>query len=93
MRITDRASRLATCLDAAHHFLLSERDALEVIEHQLRTIGQHWSTVCAEAGLTATDRRLLWGRQFLNPFGFENLEGSRSAIGNLGRAVLAAGTD
>ncbi len=32
-----------------------------------------WSEVCDEADLRETDRSLLWGRQFLNPFTFEDL--------------------
>jgi hypothetical protein len=33
----------------------------------------NWSDVCDEADLRETERSLLWGRQFLNPFTFEDL--------------------
>ena len=37
---------------------------------------EYWDEVCILAELNETDRSLFWGRQFLNPFAFENLEGS-----------------
>jgi serine/threonine-protein kinase HipA len=76
MLISDdnRMSRISACLEAAHHFLLSEKKAVAVMKHQISAIGENWSTVCEEADLTETDRTLLWGRQFLNPFAFEDLE-------------------
>ena len=35
---------------------------------------KNWNTVCEEAGLSETDRALLMGRQYLNPFAFDVLE-------------------
>lgn len=61
-------SQLKTCLQACHHFLLSERDARDIFEHQISTIEAQWAGVCHEADLTEVDRRLLWRRCFLNPF-------------------------
>ena len=61
-------SQLKTCLETAHNFLLSERDALLVIEKQKSVIEEKWNSVCDEARLNEVDRKLLWGRQFLNPF-------------------------
>ncbi len=61
-------SRLATCLDAAHHFLLSADDARAIFAHLTETIEQHWDAVCAEAELSEADKKLFWRRQFLNPF-------------------------
>jgi serine/threonine-protein kinase HipA len=46
-----------------------------IVEHQISAIGRNWSAVCEEADLTETDRSLLWGRQFLNSFAFDDLEG------------------
>ncbi len=64
-------SQLRLCLEIAHHFLLSENNA-EIIFEQLEiTIRQYWSEVCEEAQLSEIDKKLLWGRQFLNPFSFE----------------------
>jgi serine/threonine-protein kinase HipA len=85
----DRMSRLSGCLDAANIFLLSEQQARAVIERQIATIGAQWRAVCAEAGLGETDRRLMWGRQFLNPFAFDDLEGDRGELRELAREVRA----
>jgi serine/threonine-protein kinase HipA len=75
MLISDdnRLSRISVCLEAAHHFLLSEKTALAIVEHQISAIGENWSDVCDEADLRETDRSLLGGRQFLNPFTCEDL--------------------
>lgn len=69
-------SNIATCLEAAHNFLLSQDEAMVVFEHQKEIIEQNWNAVCDEAQLTETDRKLLWGRQFLNPFAFQGLADS-----------------
>ncbi len=61
-------SQLEVCLEAAHHFLLSENDARATFASLTETIVQQWDTVCDEAELSEVDRRLLWRRQFLNPF-------------------------
>ena len=63
-----RMSRISTCLEVAHHFLLSKKDAAQIVANQLDTIGRNWEVVCEQADLTNADRNLLWGRQFLNPF-------------------------
>ena len=76
----DRMSRLSTCLKTAHHFLLSEKQAIEMIEAQMRIIAAHWSEVCAEADLSEVDRNLFWGRQFLNPYAFYDLEGDAASL-------------
>lgn len=73
----DRMSRLATCLNTAHHFLLSQDEAIEIIQHQVDVIIINWKNVCDDAELNEVDRNLLWQRQFLNPFVFEGLSGIR----------------
>jgi len=69
----DRMSRISSCLNAASHFLLSRGEAVAIVEDQATSIIENWDTVCDEAALSAADRGLLWGRQFLNPFAFEDL--------------------
>lgn len=64
-------SQLRLCLEIAHHFLLSDNNANAVFEQFEAIIRQHWDEVCEEAQLSEIDKRLLWGRQFLNPFCFE----------------------
>jgi serine/threonine-protein kinase HipA len=66
-----RLSRVAMCLDAASNFLLSPHDAAAIAEHQIRTIVEAWPGLCREAGLSQVERHLLWRRQILNPFAFE----------------------
>ncbi|MDE0507393.1 MAG: type II toxin-antitoxin system HipA family toxin [Gammaproteobacteria bacterium] len=69
----NRLSRLASCFEAANHFLLSEDDAREISGHQINVIERHWEEVCDEAELGEVDRKLFWRRQFLNPFSIEGL--------------------
>ena len=63
-------SQLKSCQDTAHHFLLSEKEALSISEHIESNIRKYWDTVCEEAMLSEVDKKLLWKRQFLNPFAF-----------------------
>ena len=67
----NRMSRVASCVEAAHHFLLSQNEVMEIASLQQRTLESNWEIICDEAGLSEVDRNLLWGRQFLNPFAFE----------------------
>lgn len=76
----ERMSRLATCLDTAHVFLLSEAEATAIVADQIEHTAALWGQVCDEAGLSEVDRNLLWGRQFLNPFAFYGLEGDRAFL-------------
>ena len=70
MRISgnNNLSQLKTCLQAAKHFLLSEENARAIFAHLTEAIEGHWEAVCEEAELNEVDKRLLWRRQFLNPF-------------------------
>ena len=76
----NRMSRISSCLDAAANFLLSRKEAIEIVEGQLGCIIEHWDAVCDEASLTETDRAFLWCRQFLNPYAFEDLDGDAANI-------------
>ena len=64
-------SKLSLCVEAAHHFRLSELDARSEIDRQVTAIREAWDSVAEEAELPETERNSLWGRQFLNPFAFE----------------------
>jgi serine/threonine-protein kinase HipA len=76
----NRMSRIASCLEAAHHFLLGAPQAVAIVEGQLRCIGENWPRVSEEAAISDTDRNLFWGRQFLNPYAFTALEGSADSL-------------
>jgi len=67
----ERLSQIAVCLKAAPAFLLKADEAISIARHQINTIKDKWTAVCAEANLTEVDQQLLWRRQFLNPFAFE----------------------
>ncbi len=67
----DNSSRLKTCLKTAHNFLLSHEQAREIFGRQTACIRQHWEAVCREAALSEVDKKLLWRRQFLNPYSLE----------------------
>ncbi len=64
-------SRLKTCLETAHNFLLSEEEARETFDNMTAAIEKHWEAVCKEAELNEVDKKLLWKRQFLNPYSVE----------------------
>ena len=79
----NRMSRIASCLEAAHHFLLSEPEAIALVAGQLACIGENWRKVCDEAALGEAERNLFWGRQFLNPYAFTALEGDAASLKTL----------
>lgn len=62
----ERLSRVAGCVEHAHNYHLTPDEARSIAEQQISTIRENWSEVCDLAGLTATQREQLWGRQFLN---------------------------
>ena len=64
----NRMSQLSVCLETAHNFLISQDEAKEIFEHQKQIITRHWQDVCEEARLSEVDKRLMWHRQFLNPY-------------------------
>lgn len=65
-----RMSQLAGCVAAAGTYLLTERDARAIIDHQVAVIEAEWSDVCDLAELPDVTRRYFWHRQFLNPYAF-----------------------
>lgn len=73
-----RASTFATCLAAAPDYHLKEAEAAGLIEHQITTIAKYWPAVCEEAELSSVDRRLFAGRQFLNSYALEGLDGHKA---------------
>jgi serine/threonine-protein kinase HipA len=76
----ERMSRIGLCLKAAPHFLLSSDEALAMAEHQITVMRDRWEAICAEASLNEVDRNLLWRRQFLNPFAFEDASPALAAL-------------
>ncbi|RLA04137.1 MAG: type II toxin-antitoxin system HipA family toxin, partial [Gammaproteobacteria bacterium] len=66
----DRMSRIGSCIEAAPHFLLAQGEATDIADNQKQIIEESWEIVCDEAGLNKVDQKLLWRRQFLNPYAF-----------------------
>ncbi len=67
----NRMSQLKTCLATANTFLISDDKARQVFQQQINGIEENWDSVCEEAQLNEVDKKLLWRRQFLNPFSVE----------------------
>lgn len=76
----DKRSLLETCRLAAPNFLLNDRDARDVIDHQVTTIIQSWGAVCDEAELSEVDRAFLWRRQLLNDYAFEGYDSGEAKL-------------
>ena len=83
----DRSSQIAACLGAASTYLLSLQEGLDIVAGLINSIGKNWAKVCKEASLSEMDRRLLIGRQFLNPYAFEGLTGDAQKLSELGESV------
>jgi serine/threonine-protein kinase HipA len=66
-----RESQFRVCLGAADTYLLTTREAREIIAKQIDIIESQWSEAAAAARLTSADRYQLWHRQILNPYAFE----------------------
>lgn len=73
------SSQIMTCLEAAPHFLLQEKEAVHIIEKQIHCIETNWTAICDEADLNQVDRALMWRNQVLNPFAFEGMRDSTLA--------------
>ena len=65
---SNNMSQLKSCVEVANHFLLSDEDARAIFAHLIEAIENNWSAVCEEANLSEVDKKLFWGRQFLNPY-------------------------
>ncbi|KEQ17628.1 type II toxin-antitoxin system HipA family toxin [Endozoicomonas numazuensis] len=63
-----RQSQLSICLKSANAYLLSEQEAKDIIDFQIKTVESSWESVCSDAGLSSVDMRLLWKRAVLNPY-------------------------
>lgn len=85
----DRSSRLSTCVIAAPTFGLSYRQAIEVAERQMEVVRSSWTAICDEAELSAVDRAFFLGRQVLNPYAFDDLEGPTAVLRDLAREIRA----
>ncbi len=81
-----RASTLATCLAAAPDYHLKEAEAAALIEDQITAMAQQWQAVCDEAELSIVDRKFFAGRQFLNSYAIEGIDGHNALQDAFGAA-------
>jgi len=65
-------SRIELCLTSAASFLLSDQEAEAIVAHQIVTIRDGFAAVAQEAGVNEVDARLMWRRQFLNPYALQD---------------------
>jgi serine/threonine-protein kinase HipA len=66
-----KESQVAGCVERAHLYQLTKKEATAIVEHQIEVIRSDWAEVCEQAELTETDRRYFWERQFLNDYALE----------------------
>lgn len=76
----NRKSKITSCLEVAENFLLTHKEAVDIVANQIEVITKNWNAVCEEAELTPTDKKLFQQRSFLNPYIFEGLEGEEKKI-------------
>lgn len=69
-----RLSSLEAAVQTAHFYLLDEKEARAIIDHQLDVIRREWSEAAQRAEMTAADRDALWERAILNPYVLEGYE-------------------
>jgi len=69
----DNHSRFSTCINAASNFMLNNNQATDLILQQVKAFIQNWNVICDEAGINSIDRGSLIGRQFLNPYSYQDL--------------------
>jgi serine/threonine-protein kinase HipA len=63
-----RESQFIRCVTSAGIYQLSEREARDIIDHQVATIEREWDDAAGESSLTAREKDFLWHRQILNPY-------------------------
>lgn len=85
----NRMAQIENCLSSAPKFLLTRKDALQIVEAQMTSLISNWKKVCKEADISTVDRNLLQGRSFLNPYIFENSKEDAQFLGALGEKFRA----
>ncbi len=62
------ASTLGNVLSIHEHFLLSQKEAVSLIQHQIDMLRQHWVNLCDEARLSQIERDRMWGSVIYSDF-------------------------
>jgi serine/threonine-protein kinase HipA len=66
-----KESQVAGCVERAHLYQLSKKEAAGIVDRQIETIRGDWAEICDQAELTEVDRGYFWKRQFLNDYALE----------------------
>jgi serine/threonine-protein kinase HipA len=66
-----KESQVVGCVERAHLYQLSRKEAAAIVERQIDVIRGDWNEVCEQAELTETARNYFWKRQFLNDYALE----------------------
>lgn len=66
-------SNLAACVERAGYYHLRQKEAREIIVHQIDVIHREWPEVAERARLSSAERDALWGSAILNQFALEGL--------------------
>ena len=70
----DNHSRFSGCIEAANEFMLSKDQAIDIILEQVDTFVRNWDVLCDDADISPVDRGFFIGRQFLNPYSYQDLD-------------------
>ena len=81
-----RASRLETCFEACHQFLLPRKDAVAFAEEIMGAIVQHWRAVCEDGQVTEVDERIMKATQVFPSYAFDELGADAARLLKLKRA-------
>ena len=63
----DNRSMLEVCVGAAAVYQLSEKEAQEIVDHQIEVVQTQWRDAADNARLTTREREALWESSILNP--------------------------
>lgn len=63
-----RSSQLRLCREVAGEFLLTDAQAVAVIDRVRTAVVDGWDDVCDQVGLASAERATLWGREFAHPY-------------------------
>lgn len=67
-------STLVNALSICETFLLTNDQAIDIINYQVETIEKYWESACDQAGLALIERKRLWGSAVFNPFCFNGFK-------------------
>jgi len=66
-----KKSQVAGCVERAHVYQLSTKEAKSIVDNQIDVIEHDWPEVCERAEMSEAERAYFWRRQFLNRYALE----------------------